>query len=231
MSSLKKRNNLFIALFFGGFSLFGLIFIVASFVFKAHDNEFFDTAVPTTGVIEDVNSSSDNSSYTIVRFNANGKPYRATLGYYSSSMHIGDPIEIYYQPLNPLNIKSKEASSIGFWIFFALGSIFFLVGFVYLIIRMCRKSSSSRLIRDGIIIKADVKCLSENDSLSFNGSHPLVVHCCGTLPDGKQATFKSRSVWYTADELSDLRTVRVYVNPERPSSYYVDVDGSLNPSA
>lgn len=86
-------------------SVFGLIFICFSITMRYINDSFFRTGRSVTAVISNITRerflSDDSYDYDVtVSYMVEGKKMEADLSYYSSSMHVGDPIEVYYQPEN-----------------------------------------------------------------------------------------------------------------------------------
>lgn len=156
-----------------------------------------------------------------------GKKMEADLSYYSSSMHVGDPIEVYYQPDNPSKVESKTGAGMGFWIFLSFGLVMILIPITILIVRGVTMFYGSRLKRHGIVLKAKIDKLEEDTSTGIDNHHPFIIYCSACLPDGTKQTFRSSNAWYEREALENLSTVCVYVHPRKSSRYYVDVDGAV----
>lgn len=231
MSIIKRRGISVRVIILGLFGFAGLMFLLCTFFAKQQNDRFFETARPAQATIVDFNTTSDNSRYTIVAFPANGQTYRAKLSFYSSSMRIGEPIEIYYQPGNPLDIQSKTGTAFVFWIFGVLGSLFLLICIIGTVVSVRKNNSKAYLLRNGQAIRADITGVTENVNISFNERHPVVVRCRATLPDGTKTEFKSRNVWRSPEEVSALQSVKVYLDPANPKRYWVDVEGALDAEA
>lgn len=213
-------------------SVFGLIFIAGAITAKYFDDSFFRTGRSVTAVISNITRerslSDDSYDYDVtVSYMVEGKKMEADLSYYSSSMHVGDPIEVYYQPDNPSKVKNKTGASIGFWIFLSFGLVMILIPLTILIVRCVTKFNRSRLKRHGIVLKAKIDELEEDTSTSMNDHHPFIIYCSACLPDGTKQTFRSSNAWYEREALERLSTVCVYVHPHKYSRYYVDVDGAV----
>ena len=58
----------------------------------------------------------------------------------------------------------------------------------------------------------------------MNGQHPIVISCRYRTSDGRVYLFQSGSFWYASYEIDMKKKIRVYVDRNNPSNYYVDVD-------
>lgn len=127
------------------FAAVGIIFALVGGFIQADFEKFKKNGVKTDAYIEFIdyskvssnssNSSSRTNSTTYVYYTYEGKNYdHVDLHYYSSSMHMGQKIEIYVNPDDPYDIRSVSAAGFFGWIFVGFGSVFAILGFVFIAI-------------------------------------------------------------------------------------------------
>lgn len=80
------------------------------------------------------------------------------------------------------------------------------------------------MLATGDTVEAEITGIREDDNQSMNGRHPIIVSCRYVASDGRIYLFHSGSFWYESYEIDPQRKVRVYVDRNNPSNYYVDVD-------
>lgn len=120
------------------FMICGLLFAVFGIIFYFNVNDF-DGYTLTTGTITDINSerniksSTKSRSYDVyIRYNVNGTSYENPISFYSADMYTGKEISIYYNNLNPNDIKVK--GEVTFAIVFVIFGLIFAAMGLYLII-------------------------------------------------------------------------------------------------
>ena len=95
----------------------GLVFIVAGILIGAYKvsklSRLKDFGIPTKATISDIKivDNIDSPIYSsFVNFTADNGEYiiQANLHFYHSGMHVGDTIDIYYNPDNPLDIMAER---------------------------------------------------------------------------------------------------------------------------
>jgi hypothetical protein len=101
----KAREESIFWAFLGGFLalIMGVILVVLSGQL-CRAGELRVTGVKTAGVIYRIESKLYPRRYVnvYVRYSADGEEYRNVLNYYNRTMRVGDKIDIYYDPQNPL---------------------------------------------------------------------------------------------------------------------------------
>lgn len=222
-----NKFSLFDWVFGGVFSFIGLIFMLAGILISSHSAKFYETAKPAEATIIDFKrTSSDDSPTVVVQYNAGGKRNVSNLGYYASSMHIGDRLTIYYQPGNPLNISCKEGDNL-MLLFIPMGFIFFTIGAAYFLYKVFSARRKEWLLKHGDRIMAEIGEITLNTSLHMNGQHPYVLHCYYKAPDGTTYDFNSPALWRRRHEIPDKGKVPVYVADRNYKKYVVDVDNAV----
>lgn len=122
-----------VGLFGSVFLVVGIIVFVGGFLVKNQTDKFMKTAKCTTAVISNITTSRDSDGdtthSTYVTYAVDGVNYTdVPLGFYSSSMDIGDSIDVYYQESNPRKITTKSGSKVMVYVMWGMGGIFAFVG-------------------------------------------------------------------------------------------------------
>lgn len=113
------------------FGLIGCIFIAVGVLLYKIDNRYKENGVETTAVIEEIGTHIGHNGRrehaVIVSYTAGDHRYEEELGFYSSSMRIGDEVTIYYLPDNPRKITKKEGGKLLSIIFSSVGAVMAIV--------------------------------------------------------------------------------------------------------
>lgn len=122
-----------------------------------------------------------------------------------------------------------------FDVFLLIPGVFFLMGLIFL--GVCIMTAKSRhkknvaineLIQNGNYIMAEVVDISRDKHVEINNVHPWRVECEYEDAYGTVYHFTSKNITHNpTNELNPQ--VRVYVNPDDYSQYYVDVDHEIEP--
>jgi hypothetical protein len=231
----KKKNsasNYYFLLAVAGIFLF--IFLFAELVSNMN---FRKNAIKTTATISKITSSSDGEDHTAyIQYWVNDRKYDAELSYYSSFLHEGKEIKIYYNPDNPSKIVDGSLLSDIWPLIFPL--FFIWLGMALTINTNREERRHNYLLTNGRKIKATFveieieKVLKDiHDSLIVvKKENPLPMLVFEYLdPSQNRHTLK---IDYHADDLGELslligKEADIYVDPNDFSSYYVDIDGFL----
>ncbi len=114
-------------------------------------------------------------------------------------------------------------------IFVIFGIVFPACGIVMLQVRSYHIRKKERLLNIGLRTTAHVIEFTYDYFVSINHRHPFMVLCEGTDPfDGTTRIYTSESVWIDPSLFLSINSpVSVYVNPDKPKQYYVDLDSVL----
>lgn len=219
---------------FGGLIFFvvGIMIAVVGFVADESNKEFMETAKETEGVISDIETYRSGSGKrrktshrAYVTYEVDGVRYEdIRLSYYSSSMRIGKKITLYYDPLNPTEVKVAGESKFVKIITLVMGSIFALVGFFIIFTSIKR---TPKLKKIGTRYEGKVLSVDCNTSVRVNGRHPYKVTCrVENYSTGEAYIYKSKNVYLDLYQYN-LETVPVYINPSNPAKFYVDVEEGI----
>jgi len=223
-----------------GFSFagFGLLFVIIGLSvgigMKNSYEKFIESAVKTTAVISDItydiipaqnyNETSSRSYNVFVTFNTEIREnITAKLDYYSSSMKIGQTIEIYYDPLNPYHIESGSPM---YWLFLLIfsgvGFIFVILGGIFIVVSFRQDQRVKMLIDGGHYVMAEIVDAQLNYSVRINGRYPFVIQCEYEDGNGKYF-FESGDIFMDPRRYIGEK-IKVWVEKEYYGNYYVDLN-------
>jgi len=128
--------------------------------------------------------------------------------------------------LNPDAVQAHSTGNAALFplIFGAIGVPFLLLGIIFAVISLRRRTVLKRVAEGGYYVMATVADIRPNFSVQVNGVCPYVLECHyqDTL-SGALHVFRSRNLFFYPGELAG-RQVRVYVDRTNMDHYYVDVD-------
>lgn len=225
---MKERKVFLIlaAIFLG----IGTIFLAVAISITIFSYGFFQDALSTEGVISDIvrdSSSHDKQDHDVyITYNIDGQEYESEINYYSSSMEIGQKITVYYIEDNKTDIRIKEYLLP--IIFGSIGAVFFIIGFVFLLLSHKRRQSILWLKEHGIRINARITGVSLLHNISVNNRHPYVVNCQYVDEVNKAVyNFRSDYLWYNPSEQLQGDEITVLVDPINFKKYSVELERVL----
>ncbi len=204
----------------GTFTTMGaIIVIIGLIVFFSVCN--YKNKVDVVGVITDIGSG------TTVSYNVDGEEHESSFSGYSSSFHVGDEIEIYYDKDDVNKIGSKSLDLL-FLILPGIGSIFLLIGVIGLAVLSHKKKKEKNLRENGELVYATYSESIINRNVRVNGRCPYNIIVEWNNPeDGKKYLLKSKNIYFNPEMLIEekkIRTFPVYIDPNNKKEYFVDVD-------
>ncbi len=217
------------------FGLIGLVFFLIGVVWLILGIRFVSNAEEVYGVISDITSYRDSDGdrhYTAyVDYEFDGEYYHdVALSSYSSSMRVGKEVKVLVDPEDPGNPQTIMSSIVGGIIFAAFGAVFASVGFIPMILMGRSGSKGKKLKEQGRYIMAKIESIEQNRRVAINGRHPYLIYCSHEdVFSGTIYRFKSKSLWYDPDAYFRVgMEIKVYVDGQDYSKYYVDVDEPEN---
>lgn len=221
----KRDSKMFVRIFGGGFLAVGIILFAVCIYVYVSGTSFKEKAQPVQAVILAMQGATSESLGTpLLEYVVGGKTYTTTLNMSSSSMHPGKQITVYYRVDNPQEVRYLDADKWVIAILLVMGFVFGGIGTVVLVLRRRSRQRVSRLLSTGDVLEAEITDIREDHEQSMRGRHPIVISCRYTAPDGRIHLFQSGSFWYASHAIDPKKKVRVYVDRNNPSTYYVDVD-------
>ncbi len=221
----KRKDKAFIRIFCGLFTLVGIILFIVSIGVGVSGHTFKQKAEPAEAVILAMRGATSESLGTpVVEYTVDGKSYTATLNMASSSMHPGKRITVYYEKGNPQEVRYLDDNGWLIALFVFIGVVFAGIGTAFWLMKRSHERKTRQLLATGKVAEAEITAINEDMSKSMNGRHPITVSCRYTAPDERVYFFHSGSFWYESYEIDPKKKVRVYVDRNNPTNYYVDVD-------
>ncbi len=208
----------------------GIITLMSYFWISNENDRFLKSAEKTPATIIDINSVYDSADddyehEVIVKYEVDGREYSGRLDRYSSNMHIGDEVTIYYNRANPSYFRSDQSDI--FWIFFLFSGIFSVIGGGLLISYIISKRKKKKIENYHFMIRAHIEEVNYDTSISYNGRHPYRVYASYTnSADNKLYTYVSEPIFQNIRPLIEgnkITTVPVYVDPNNYAHYIVDL--------
>lgn len=216
MKKDKENKILYIV-----FAVIGVIFILIS-------NFLFNFSIikeenirETNAVILDINDED-----VLILYRVDGVLYKQYLNSYSSSYYEGQEIIIKYDVTNP-EVIMDDTNKIISYIFGGMGSIFLLISIIIIVCVRYRNNTITKLKETGYIINANYLSTKVNKNYTVNNKHPYNIFCEWNGMDGKKHIFKSDNIWVDPEKIikdRNIKTFRVYFNPNNIKQYYVEVD-------
>lgn len=228
-----KRKESTITLIFWIFGILGIVLLAVGVLLLTSGIKFGKNAVEIQAVITEIQThrSGDDTHHSVwVEYEYDGKVYKdVQLNEYSSGMRRGKKITLLVDPENPERVSTKFGTVLAGGLLIFMGVIFFCVGFIPTVVWIKKSRLRKKLIAEGRFIYAKVESIVHDTSLRVNGSSPYVVYC--TYQDeyrGVMYRFKSGNIWKNPEYfLQPGSDIRIYVNGEDYSKYYVDVESML----
>jgi hypothetical protein len=181
----------------------------------------------------DSNSSTNysNGSMTwapLVRFSHNGQVIDFTGSTSSNppSYHVNQTVPILFDPSNPFGAKIDTFFSVwgGPVILGGLGTVFFLIGALMIVIPRSTARADDRLLHEGVPVDADLQGVDTNTSLTVNGRNPFRITAQWQDPATSRVyVFVSHNIWFDPSKYVTGKNIRVYIAPGNPKRYYVDL--------
>ena len=123
------------------FCLVGIVFTAIGGLTLKSTRERMETFIPVTAEITDF----DRDDYPYISYTVDGKTYETRLGYSSTTMRLGQKIEIAYDPENPYEvIKTGAGGYLLPIIFGGMGILFVLIGILVALARRRAKEKEEQ---------------------------------------------------------------------------------------
>jgi len=216
-----KPFRILLRVMFGSFALFGLVFIVIGCIWLQNERAFFASAEPVQGEIVSFVSHGDGDLHPIVRYTVSDSVYETEINFYSSSMRTGDTMTVYY------DAQASQSAKVLFYfgsIFMGIGGLFFLIGSIGAAVLFFRGRLKTRLREIGEAVPARVAAVRCAERVRVNGQTPYYVLCeTGAVPALAGKMLKSGYVYSPLPQSLVGTSVRVYVHPNHPKRYFVDI--------
>jgi len=181
------------------------------------------------GLVRNVGSSS-NAVAPVVRFQTrDGETieFRSDTASSPPSYARGERVAVLYRPLMPQDARVADFATL--WasalMFGGIGSIFFGIGAAWTVAAIKQAHRAADLKQRGKRLATTVQRIDMNAHLTVQGLHPYRIVTQWRDPfGGTVRTFESDYVWVDPTPYVDGRAVNVFVDPDDPSRYYVDLE-------
>lgn len=214
------------------FTAIGLAMLIGAFLLYSNTQDFLKTAVTANGTVVALVPSRSGDSVTyapVVQFqDKTGRLIEVKSSSSSNppSYYEGEIVEVFYQERAPQDAKINGYFSLwGFpTILGGLGILFFLVGFSIILFGKLKNNKVEFLKKNGLPIKAKIKSVFVNGSLTVNGRNPYKISAQWECPESSEVhVFNSENIWFDpTDHISD-EDVTVLIEKDNPKKYYVDI--------
>lgn len=228
---MEKLVYRILALIFG---IIGFVFLVigGSFLVADHNaQQHYHTADAQITDIESYQGSDGERRHHIwVSYTVEGTAYESLLSYYSSSMRVGQRLEIRYNPEDPYEVQVPESALFG-WIFGGVGLLFFLLGMFFVVLLLRRRRRTRQLLASGTEIEGKIVEIQRQANVQINGRHPYLIVCSWYDPqEDKTYLFRSESIRFDPEPIlkeRDIQTLPVLIDPFDKRKYHVVLDSVL----
>ena len=140
---------------------------------------------------------------------------------FMGAVYLSIAIGLFFSPEDSETIVVRS-------IFLPLGAGFFLAGLVLLVRSAVKKHRADQLIADGRYVWGTVKQLQKNRSINTLRGNPVVALIHYTDARGNLHTFRSRHLYRPPDDSILEKSVRVYIQGNDYTCYYVDMEPLLS---
>ena len=112
--------------------------------------------------------------------------------------------------------------------FVGIGVVFIALTILLLSIRRKQKKIQKRLISEVNYVMADITKIYMNGTITYGNQHPYKICCRYVDEQGISHKFRSENIMFNPNGLIDeVSQIRVYVNANDYSRYYVDTDSIM----
>lgn len=206
----------------------GIVLVIIGGIVLQKNISFMNIAQKTEAEIISVSADRNRrfgKNYTRydvwIEYTVNGEVLEKNLNEYNSSMYEGKKIDVYYDPDNPSDVRTYSKTFE--FIFLGIGSLFTVIGAVFLIVNVMSRRNIKNLKKSGDKLSGTITNVVRNYNMTINNRHPYKAECEVINPyDGETYLYSSDNV---TDDISGLTgmTVTVYVDKNNKKKYYVDI--------
>lgn len=168
----------------------------------------------------------DTGSAIIISYEYQEEEYTRELGYFSNDIHIGQRVDIYIRNNDPLDFKYTNRSNFAIIVSFVLGTLCVIYGAFSLFILVNNEKANIYLKNNGIVYKAKVLYIDENEKVKKFNRHPLILTCSYINEEtSEEQVFISDSIYLEKNSTDYIdKYVNVYVDSKNENNYYVDTN-------
>lgn len=214
------------------FSIIGACLLAGAIYLYINKQAFLEKAETTQGTVVEMipKRSKDSTTYSpVISFTTKtGQQitYTSSVSSNPPSYEVGENVQIFYDPADP-----KDAEINGFFLLWLgviilgfIGIVFFLIGSLGVLFRYLKNKKAQNLRETGKPISAKFTQVQLNTSQTLNGRNPYQILSQWQDPKTDELyVFKSESIWFDPTEFVKTDTVRVFIDPENPKDYVMDI--------
>ena len=220
------------------FGLIGAAMLAGTFFMVQNTQQFLQTSLKAQGTVIDLiekrssSSSSSSNSRTYspkVQFTtATGEniTFTTSSSTYPPSYDIDEKVDVFYTADKPNNAKINGYFDLwgGATILGGIGSVFFAIGAGIALFSTLSQRKKSTLTSTGDAIEADFQNVELNESVSVNNTHPYRILAQWLNPRTNEVhIFKSENIWFDPTNHIKNKKIKVYIEPNNPKKYHVDI--------
>ncbi|MBB4802442.1 hypothetical protein HNP37_002515 [Flavobacterium nitrogenifigens] len=214
------------------FSLIGAGLLAGAIYLYVDKQAFLEKAETTQGTVIEMipKRSKDSTTYSpVVSFiTKSGQTitYTSSVSSNPPSYDVGENVEIFYDPANPNDAEINGFVSLwlGVLILGGIGIVFFLIGSLGVLLRYLKNKKAQNLRETGKPIAAKFTQVQLNTNQTVNGRNPFLILSQWQDPKTDELyVFKSDSIWFDPTDFVKTDTIRVFIDPENPKDYVMDI--------
>lgn len=216
------------------FMIIGGLMLVAALWFYQHTQQFLQTATQAEGIVVAFVESRQANSKTIqyapvVRYVAqDGREieFKSSVSSYPAGYELGEKVPLFYLASEPEKAKLSAYFSLwgGATILGILGAVFFSIGAAIMLFAKHSNRNEAYLKTNGEAIDTEFQHVARNASITVNGAHPYQIFTQWLNPQTSELhIFKSKNLWFDPTKHIKTHKIKVYIQPNNPKKYYLDV--------
>ncbi|MBX7229144.1 MAG: DUF3592 domain-containing protein [Burkholderiaceae bacterium] len=220
------------------FTFIGMLGLIGTGFGYFSTKDFLSRATPAEGTVINLieKSSSSNSGgpsthlYTpVVRFKSiQGEEWQftASVSSYPPAHRVGEKVFVLYIPGQEEDAKINTFRSLWLlhFIFGGLGFVFFTIGISLLTVRFLKESKEKKLRNQGIPIQVEFQGVERNTQITINDRNPFRLIAQWQDPaTSKLHLFESANIWFDPSPFISKRQLTVFIDPNNPRRYHLDI--------
>jgi len=214
------------------FSIIGACLLAGAIYLYIDKQAFLEKAETAQGTVIEMipKRSKDSTTYSpVVSFTTKSGQqitYTSSTSSNPPSYDVGENVQIFYDPANPNDAEINGFFSLwlGVIILGFIGIVFFLIGSLGVLFRYLKNKKAQNLRETGKPISAKFTQVQLNTNQTLNGRNPFQILSQWQDPKTDELyVFKSESIWFDPTEFVKTDTVRVFIDPENPKDYVMDI--------
>jgi hypothetical protein len=212
------------------FILIGAGMFLGAIYLYQDSRSFLAQAIRTDGVVVDLEKNDKSKVYnpvvTFIDQEGAAVSFTSSIGSNPPSYAKGEKVDVLYLAASPQKARIDGFMSIwgGAVIFGGLGSTFFLIGVLIILVIMVKGRRDQYLQKKGLPIETEFQGVELNKAVSVNGRNPFRITTQWLNPETSEIhVFKSNDLWFDPTDHIKNKKIRVFVEKDNPRKYYVDI--------